>query len=140
MTYYANGGTGEPEQQHVVGEDSVKLSDEQPTWPHHKFLGWSTMPNMDTADYQPGDVYEGGRSIILYGVWERSLDNVYVLPKNLTVIEDGAFKNSSADAFVVPASVTEIGDDVFDDVAIYGEPGSYAEIYAGRKGLLFIPA
>ena len=39
----------------------------------------------------------------------------------------------------IPASVTEITEDTFGRRILTGEPGSYAERYARRRGLAFVP-
>ena len=137
ITYDANGGAGAPEAATVSG-GATTLSTTEPVWAHHRFLGWATSADAQQAQYRPGSSYGGG-TVTLYAVWQRVFDNLFVLPRALTVIEDEAFLDSAADAVVIPASVTEIGSNPFGDVAVYGYAGSYAESWAQANGRAFVP-
>ena len=128
-----------PESQKFIQGEALTLSTEKPTRAHFNFLGWSTVRTAASADYQPGAAYSGTGNVTLYAVWQRKLDRVMVLPKTLTEIESEAFIGTLADAFVVPRSVVYIGENAFENVALYGFSGSYAETYASAHGLLFIP-
>lgn len=138
VSYDANGGTGAPPAQTYEGS-AATLSTVEPSRAHYRFLGWATSAAAETATHAPGSVYEGGIDVTFYAVWQRKLESVMVLPRALTVIESEAFLGTAADAFVVPVTVTSIGNNAFDDVAIYGYSGSYAQTYANDNGLTFIP-
>ena len=138
VSYDANGGTGAPPPETFEGGTAMIAAD-VPSRAHHRFLGWAAGSGAAAASYAPGSIYTGGTDITLYAVWQRKLDNLMALPAALTQIQSGAFAGTAADAFVVPASVSFIGNNAFDDVAIYGYAGSYAETYARNSGLAFIP-
>ena len=138
ITYNANGGTDAPEAQTVNGGEAT-LSTAVPTREHHRFLGWATTADASNAQYQPGGSYSGAADVTLYAVWQRSLENLLILPKLLTEIEDEAFLNTAMDAVIIPTGVTTIGVNAFGDVAIYGYTGSYAETWAKNNSRLFIP-
>ena len=137
VTYDANGGTGAPEPV-TVESGATTLSAAVPERAHHRFLGWATSADAQRAQYQPGGTYSGG-TVTLYAVWERVYDNLFVLPRALTVIEDEAFLDSAADAVFIPTTVTAIGSNAFGDVAVYGYTGSYAETWAKANGKVFVP-
>ncbi len=57
----------------------------------------------------------------------------FTLPFGLTAIESEAFAGIYNAIVWVPSSVTEIADNAFEkSVYVFGEPGSYAEQYAGQ--------
>lgn len=137
ITYNANGGAGAPEAVTVSG-GATTLSAAEPSRAHHRFLGWATSADAEQAQYQPGGSYGGGTAT-LYAVWQRVFDNLFILPRTLTVIEEEAFLDSAADAVFIPATVTETGANAFGDVAVYAYAGSYAETWAKTNGKVFIP-
>ena len=139
ISYNANGGSKAPSAQEKAVGQSITLSTNVPTRDNYSFLGWATSASATTPLYQPGDTYSRDAGMTLYAVWQRLFDNLLVLPRALTVIEDEAFLDSAADAVVIPASVTEIGKNPFGDIAVYGYAGSYAESWAKANGKVFIP-
>ena len=67
------------------------------------------------------------------------MENLLILPKSLTTIEEEAFVNVNADAVVIPKTVSTIENNAFGDVAIYGYVGTEAETYAIKNNMTFIP-
>ena len=65
-----------------------------------------------------------------------------VLPNKLAHIGNAVFYDSTnLEKVYIPASVQSISDNAFEgcpDVIIYCEPGSYAQSYAGKKGIPYI--
>ena len=71
VTYYANGGSGEPDMQTQEKNKPLTLSITVPTREGYHFLGWSTDKSSTSAQYQPGETLNLDSSIILYAVWEK---------------------------------------------------------------------
>lgn len=138
IQYDANGGENPPESQTYSGENG-EISSTIPHRNHYHFLGWSEDRSALVPSYMPGDEYTERADITLYAVWERSLENIFVLPTLLTEIDDEAFINTNADVIVVPKTVTRIGNNAFGDVLIYGYTSSRAETYATENNLTFVP-
>ena len=69
ITYDANGGSGEPDEQIKFYGHDLSLSDTVPTRDDITFLGWATDSNATSATYQPGDTYSANESVTLYAVW-----------------------------------------------------------------------
>ena len=81
LQYDANGGQGAPQGESATGTTGAKqftVSNQQPTWTGHKFLGWATDSNATTPTYQAGDKVSVnyGDTITLYAVWQENKDAV----------------------------------------------------------------
>lgn len=65
-----------------------------------------------------------------------------VIPEKVTAIKDNAFKNDvSLRTITIPQATTEIADNVFSypsKMTIYGEEGSYAQVYANENDIAFV--
>lgn len=78
LTYNANGGEGAPEAAYVSVEAvpcEWTLSNTQPTWADHVFLGWSTNSSATVADADAevadlGKPYGATGDVTLYAVWQ----------------------------------------------------------------------
>jgi len=70
IKYDANGGIGGPVSQ-TGSDDKLVISPELPIKGGYRFLGWSTNRDATTAEYQPGDTYEGTKATTLYAVWKK---------------------------------------------------------------------
>ncbi len=70
VTYDANGGTGEPEDQTKVYGETLKLSSEQPTLADYNFIGWNTRKDGKGVSYAAGDEYTDNADLKLYAQWE----------------------------------------------------------------------
>ncbi len=70
--YYANGGSGAPDDQVKDYGKNLTLSTTVPTRNGYTFLGWSTSSSATTATYSPGDVYSSNSTAYLYAVWEEA--------------------------------------------------------------------
>ncbi len=80
----ANGGSGAPA---VIGEVAgvaIQLPEEIPHRTGYDFIGWAMAADAVTAEYEPGDLYEGDQDVILYAVWE--LNSKPVIEKSLTMM------------------------------------------------------
>ena len=70
IVYDANGGENAPEAQTKLHNTPVSLNAEGPDRAGYSFLGWSTAPDADTAEYAPGAEYADNFSVKLYAVWQ----------------------------------------------------------------------
>ena len=77
VSYYANGGTGAPENQSKDHGVTLKLSEKRPHRDGYTFVGWAESQFATAAKYQPGDQYIANNSVTLYAVWS-SLVTEYV--------------------------------------------------------------
>ena len=161
INYNSNGGTGAPEGQSKVKNESLMLSEKRPEKTGFTFLGWSTIADATAPEYQPGGRFEINADTTLYAVW---LAPDFVLPAYLKTIEEEAFTGGAfiyvtlpegtetihARAFAdcpnlmyiyIPDSVTTIDQMAFENVAeltILGKTGSVAESFATSFGYTFI--
>ena len=67
IKYLANGGTGAPAEQTLIGV-SGKISSTKPTREGYKFVGWNSFDSIHKI-YVPGDTYSG-YSVTLYAMWQ----------------------------------------------------------------------
>ncbi|MBR3474643.1 MAG: InlB B-repeat-containing protein [Oscillospiraceae bacterium] len=72
ITYDANGGVGSPASQTKTHDVDLCLSSVIPTRSGYSFVGWSTVNDATTAQYQPGDLYSNNANETLYAVWASS--------------------------------------------------------------------
>ena len=79
LTYNANGGSGAPSNQTSNG--NITLSTVKPTRSGYAFLGWATISNATTAQYQPGATYNLTANSTLYAVWKQN-PVTYILTYN----------------------------------------------------------
>ncbi|MBQ8942865.1 MAG: leucine-rich repeat protein, partial [Clostridia bacterium] len=70
LTYNANGGSGAPANQ--TGNGNITLSAVSPKRNDYTFLGWATISNAITAQYQPGATYNLIANSTLYAVWQKN--------------------------------------------------------------------
>ena len=70
IVYDANGGENAPEAQTKLHNTPVSLNAEGPDRTGYSFLGWSTAPDAETAEYAPGAEYADNFSVKLYAVWQ----------------------------------------------------------------------
>ncbi len=75
VKYNANGGSGAPENQSQIKNNSIKISNIIPIKNGYSFIGWSLDKNANSVDYIAGDsfFYYSGLSedvTTLYAVWE----------------------------------------------------------------------
>ena len=70
IVYDANGGENAPEVQTKLHNSPVSLNAEGPSRTGWSFLGWSTDPDAETAEYAPGAEYTDNFSLKLYAVWQ----------------------------------------------------------------------
>lgn len=71
VTYNANGGRGEPENQTKYHDTNLILSTKQPTRDGYTFKGWSTSSG-GSVNYSSGGTYTTNSNITLYAVWEKN--------------------------------------------------------------------
>lgn len=69
ITYNANGGTGEPNQQTKYYGKTLKLSTAKPTRTGYAFQGWGTSATGSVV-YDPGDDYTANAADTLYAIWK----------------------------------------------------------------------
>lgn len=70
IVYDANGGENAPKAQTKLHNSPVSLNAEGPSRTGWSFLGWSTDPDAETAEYAPGAEYTDNFSLKLYAVWQ----------------------------------------------------------------------
>ena len=68
VRYDANGGTRAPTAQTKVYQNSLTLSNSQPTREGYSFVGWATSTN-GPVQYKPGGQYTANQNVTLYAVW-----------------------------------------------------------------------
>lgn len=77
VTYYANGGSGEPAQETVNYGGSVTISTTTPTREGYTFKGWDTSSAATTVRYEGNDTITNiTANINLYAVWEEDVPEV----------------------------------------------------------------
>lgn len=69
IIYDANGGTEAPAKQTKLEDKSVNLSEDEPYYAEHIFLGWATCPAGD-VEYLPRENYSENHNLELYAVWD----------------------------------------------------------------------
>ena len=73
ITYDANGGQGAPAAVEVHVDETVSLSESIPSRENYTFVGWAGNPDSSAADYQPGDRFTMGNSLVtLFAVWQQN--------------------------------------------------------------------
>ena len=78
VTYDANGGEGAPSAIVVHTDETVNLSDIVPIRNNYTFVGWSESSDSTAAEYQPGDRFTMGNSLVtLFAVWTKNPELVY---------------------------------------------------------------
>ena len=78
VTYDANGGEGAPSAVEVHVDEVITLSGSMPTRQDYTFLGWAASSDATAAEYQPGDSYTMGNSIVtLFAVWSKNPELTY---------------------------------------------------------------
>lgn len=78
ITYDANGGRGAPATVEVHVDETVSLSESIPSRENYTFVGWAENPDSSTADYQPGDRFTMGNSLVtLFAVWQQNPELTY---------------------------------------------------------------
>ena len=66
ITYYPNGGEGDPIEQMKVEKVDATLSEELPVRAGYTFVSWNTQANATGDAYMPGDVYAVDEDLSLY--------------------------------------------------------------------------
>lgn len=77
VTYNANGGIGAPGKQKKHFNNTLYISDQEPTRSGYTFKGWSTSQFASYAQYQPGDAFTTDADTTLYAVWSRNVVNTW---------------------------------------------------------------
>lgn len=72
ITYNANGGSGQPENQDKWYGESLWLSNTRPTRTGYTFRCWNTASNGTGTTYNPGQQYtpDPGGTVTLYAIWD----------------------------------------------------------------------
>ena len=78
VNYDSNGGLFVPSFEHCTDNMLVKLTKYRPTRSGYKFLGWSLNPNATIATYSHQGEYSFGGNTILYAVWEKTNQDIYM--------------------------------------------------------------
>lgn len=69
ITFYANGGTGEPSTISQFKNANATIPTTKPTRTGYTFKGWGTSATATTATYQPGDTITTRTNTKLYALW-----------------------------------------------------------------------
>ncbi len=94
ITYDANGGTGAPGKQTVIGGGSTKLSTTVPKRTGYVFLGWNTSKTATTVKYKAGETYPGG-TVTLYAIWKIKTYTVSFNSNGAGIYDSVAVKHGS---------------------------------------------
>lgn len=73
LSYNLNGASGSVEGSTKTSSHKqvdMIVSDAEPSWAHHRFLGWANSASATIPDYEGGDVVALGGDKTLYAVWE----------------------------------------------------------------------
>ncbi|MBQ3474006.1 InlB B-repeat-containing protein [Candidatus Saccharibacteria bacterium] len=73
LSYNLNGASGAVESNTKTSSHKqvdMVVSNAEPTWAHHRFLGWADSSSATTANYEGGDTIALGGNRTLYAVWE----------------------------------------------------------------------
>lgn len=73
LSYNLNGTSGSVEGSTKTSSHKqvdMIVSDAEPSWAHHRFLGWANSASATVPDYEGGDVVALGGDKTLYAVWE----------------------------------------------------------------------
>lgn len=161
VTYHSNGGGSTPEAQIKYYKETLLLTGDIPSRAGYTFLGWASDSGADTPEFRPGNFYDTDADLSLYAVW---IAPDFVLPEDLRIIQDEAFRGDSFRYAYLPDGVESIGSCVFDDcrnlqyvripetatsidqnafgdlkdITLIGTAGSFAETYADQKGYVFL--
>lgn len=71
ITYHANGGSGAPESQTKVYNQSIVLSSVSPIRENYIFSGWARKSDSQSIDYKPGATYSLNEDVTLYAIWTK---------------------------------------------------------------------
>ena len=83
VSYDANGGTGQPDDQIKYHQGPLTLSSTVPTKDGYMFIGWGLSADSQEPVYQPGDTYDQEADLALYAVWRSIVPPTeYVLTVN----------------------------------------------------------
>ncbi|MBR3570055.1 MAG: amidase domain-containing protein [Oscillibacter sp.] len=88
ITYYPNGGEGDPIEQMKVEKVDATLSEELPVRAGYTFVSWNTQANATGDAYMPGDVYAVDEDLSLYAQWTLSEYVVTLDPNGGSLPED----------------------------------------------------
>ena len=107
LSYSMNGGPGSIES--VVINSGHKrvdttVSDVEPTWTHHNFLGWSESSSASVASYHGGDEIALGGNKTLHAVWE-----VVVSDQEVSFAQSSITKTYGDSSFINTATTTGDG-------------------------------
>ena len=151
MTLYA---------QWYTNSSTASINLPTPTREGYTFKGWASSR---TATSGTTGIYFPVQNETLHAIWQP--DTIFILPSELTGIEEEAFAGGAFSNVHVPEQVTTIGTRAFADcpnlrnidipestisiastafanvsnLTIHGIDGSYAESYAAKHGFDFIP-
>ena len=91
INYNANGGESAPAGQIKEYRKTLVLSNIQPVRFGYTFLGWSTLPAEEKAEYLPGAKFNADADTTLYAVWSGAEIIHTTLPetKNVAIIMNG---------------------------------------------------
>lgn len=87
IIYHADGGTGGVTYQESPTDQTVILTDVIPTKDGCQFLGWTSDPESNVPDYQPGDAVTLEADLVLYALWSQPCEHeftVSVVPPTAT--------------------------------------------------------
>ena len=106
VTYDANGGEGSPSAVEVHDGETINLSDSVPIRQNCTFVGWSEKSDSVTAQYQPGDRFTMGNSLVtLFAVWSKNPELVYNA-------NGGVFSTYAGSSYPAPGSLVKLTDAV----------------------------
>lgn len=168
ISYDANGGKNAPSSQLKKKSVDLQITSEFPICSGYAFLGWATVKNSKTPEYQPGDIYIENADATLYAVW---LKPDLILPDALMDIEEEAFAGGTFQFVWLSDSVRSISSRAFADcpnlkhiriphqmtlatlmrlvrtedafegcegITVHGEDNPYSKAFATRYGFNYI--
>ncbi len=88
ITFYPNGGEGEPIEQMKIEQVDATLSEEIPVRKGYDFVSWNTQANDTGTSYLPGAVYAVDDNLTLYAQWEPAQFTVTLDPNGGALSEE----------------------------------------------------
>lgn len=77
IVYHENRESGKILYQEAPTDQTVTLTSEIPQKDGCRFIGWTSDPDSDTPDYQPGDAVTLDTDLVLYALWSDSCEHEY---------------------------------------------------------------
>lgn len=110
LTYELDGGEGIVNQRKLKG-DTVTITKAKPIKKGYSFVGWSSVKDGDTPDYEAGCEYSEDADLTLYAVWKPVIYTVTFYRDDGSIIQQSQHKYG--EKVPVPETVTKADDGLY---------------------------